>query len=81
MTYGNLRCGLETHTALGCASCCMGLLTTPLVPINHVLNFKAHYLILNMGCLNRRNHLFNCYLAVSLVMLLATWEVSFGRKK
>ena len=36
MTYGNTGCGLETHTALGCAWCCMSLETTPLVPINHV---------------------------------------------
>ena len=36
MTYGNSGCGLETHTALACASCCMSVSTTPLVPVNHV---------------------------------------------
>ena len=44
MIYGNEGCGRETHTALGCASCCMGLETTARVPVNHVLNDRnAHY--------------------------------------
>ena len=39
LTYGNKGCGLETHAALCCASCCMSLDTTPLVPVNHVIKF------------------------------------------
>ena len=35
-----LSCDLKTHTALGYTLCCMSLLTTPLVPINHMLNSK-----------------------------------------
>ena len=40
----NEGCGRETHTALGCASCCMSLSTTTRVPVSHVLNdTNAHY--------------------------------------
>ena len=35
--------GLKIHTVLGCASCCMMLLTTPLVTINVVMHSKLYY--------------------------------------
>ena len=45
MIYGHEGCGREAHTARGaaecCTSCCMGLSTTPLVPVNHVMNSKC----------------------------------------
>ena len=33
-------CGLEPHTALSCASCCMMLSTTPLMIVNPVMHSK-----------------------------------------